>query len=120
MGSTPRHQRRCGSRLRSRPLARLVAGGGRFAGGAIADFGGYSNSTDDSPMYHTLTSNNMQTTYSWPDHLPAPLPVTGRPQAVHQFNETATVLTGSSPLSPTLGGNPENLAFRDVAVPAGG
>jgi hypothetical protein len=122
MGLTPQHQRRCTSRLRRRPLA-VAAGadalapaaagcGGGFAGGAVANSGGYSNSTNDSLINQTLTSNNMQAMYySWQDFLSAQLPMIWQPQADCQLNEIASKLKGVYPLSPTLSINPENWYF---------
>jgi len=108
MGPNPRHQRRCRSRPRSRPPGCLRAPGGPLRGGAIAYFGGYSNSTGDLPINHTLTSNNMQTMYSWQAYLPAQLPMIWQPQADYRLHEIANDLLGATPLSPTLSGNPEN------------
>jgi len=125
MGLTPQHQRRCTSRLRTQPpaaraganaLAPVAAGcggtaAGRFARGAVANSGGYSNSTNDSLINQALTSNNMQAMYSWQDFLSAQLPLIWAPQADRQVNEMANNLRGAYPLSPTLSINPENWYF---------
>jgi peptide/nickel transport system substrate-binding protein len=134
MGLTPQHQRRCTSRLRRRrpatgtgavALARIAAGGGGwsfapdyppagaelFRGGAVANSGGYSNSTSDSLINQTLTSNNMQAMHSWQDSLSAQLPMICPPQADCQCSEIANNLKGAYPLSPTLSINPEDWYF---------
>lgn len=108
MGPTPQHQRRCRSRPPIHQPDRVRARGVPFAGGAIANFGGYSNSTSHTLTNHLLTSNNMQTMYSWQDCLPAQLPMTWRPQADCRRSENANDLMGATPLSHTLGVNPED------------
>jgi peptide/nickel transport system substrate-binding protein len=89
----------------------LPTGEELFASGAVANSGGYSNSTNDSLINQTLTSNNMQAMYSWQDFLSAQLPMIWQPQADYQLNEIANNLKGVYPLSPTLSINPENWFF---------
>jgi hypothetical protein len=83
----------------------------RFRGGAVANPGGYSNSTNDSLINQTLTSNNMQAMYSWQDFLSAQLPMIWPPQADYQSSEVANNFKGVYPLSPTLSINPVNWYF---------
>jgi hypothetical protein len=104
MGSDPQHQRRCRFRLRSRVPDCPQARGGPFAGGASAKTAGYSNSnsTNHSLITHTLTSNNMQTMYTWRYHQPAQPPMIWQPRADHRIYEIANDLKGATPLSPAL------------------
>jgi hypothetical protein len=88
-----------------------AAGAELFRGGAVANSGGYSNSTSDSMINQTLTSNNMQAMHSWQDSLSAQLPMICPPQADYQLNEIANNLKGAYPLSPTLSINPEDWYF---------
>jgi peptide/nickel transport system substrate-binding protein len=89
----------------------LPTGEELFLSGAVANSGGYSNSTNDSLIKQTLTSNNMQAMYSWQDYLSAQLPMIWQPQADYQLNEISNNLKGVYPLSPTLSINPENWYF---------
>jgi len=114
MGLTPQHQRRCTARLRRQPLAAAAGADADALALALAPVVagcGYSNSTNDSLINQTLTSNNMQAMYSWQDFLSAQLPMIWPPQADCQLNEIATNLKGVYPLSPTLSINPENWYF---------
>jgi peptide/nickel transport system substrate-binding protein len=89
----------------------LPTGEELFLSGAVANSGGYSNSTNDSLINQTLTSNSEQTMYTWQDYLSAQLPMIWQPQADYQLNEIANNLKGVYPLSPTLSINPENWYF---------
>jgi peptide/nickel transport system substrate-binding protein len=89
----------------------LPTGEELFLSGAIANSGGYSNSTNDALIEKTLVSNNMQDMYKWQDFLSAQIPMIWQPQADYQLNEIATNLKGATPLSPTLSINPENWYF---------
>jgi peptide/nickel transport system substrate-binding protein len=89
----------------------LPTGEELFLSGAVANSGGYSNSTNDSLINQTLTSNSEQTMYTWQDSLSSQVPVIWQPQADYQLNEIANNLKGVYPLSPTLSINPENWYF---------
>ena len=89
----------------------LPTGEELFISGAVANSGGYSNSTNDSLIQTTLTSNNVQDMYSWQDYLAPQLPMEWQPQADYQLNEIANNLKGVTPLSPTLSITPENWYF---------
>ena len=53
----------------------------------------------------------MQYMYDWEDYLATALPVLWQPEADYQLTEIAGNLKGVTPLSPTLGINPENWYF---------
>jgi peptide/nickel transport system substrate-binding protein len=89
----------------------LPTGEELFLSGAVANSGGYSNSTNDSLINQTLTSNSEQTMYTWQDTLSSQIPVIWQPQADYQLNEISNNLKGVYPLSPTLSINPENWYF---------
>jgi len=89
----------------------LPTGEELFLSGAVANSGGYSNSTNDSLINQTLTSNSEQTMYTWQDNLSSQIPVIWQPQADYQLNEISNNLKGVYPLSPTLSINPENWYF---------
>ncbi|HTW00961.1 MAG TPA: ABC transporter substrate-binding protein [Streptosporangiaceae bacterium] len=89
----------------------LPTGEELFLSGAVANSGGYSNSTNDSLINQTLTSNSEQTMYTWQDNLSSQIPVIWQPQADYQLNEISNNLKGIYPLSPTLSINPENWYF---------
>jgi peptide/nickel transport system substrate-binding protein len=82
-----------------------------FQSGSGANSAGYSNSTNDSLINQTLTSNSMQPLFTWQDNLSTQLPVIWQPNGAYQLTEVANNLRGVIPQSTTLGVNPENWFF---------
>ena len=85
--------------------------GEAFLSGAIANSGGYSDSTNDAMINQTLTDSNLSSMYSWQDYLASQLPVMWQPNAAYQLTEVANNLMGVLPQSPTLALNPEDWYF---------
>jgi peptide/nickel transport system substrate-binding protein len=86
----------------------LPTGDTLFECGAIANSGGYCNSTDDALIQKTLTSSNLQYMYQWQDYLATQVPVEWQPNAPYAVSEIANNLQGVNPQSTTLTINPEN------------
>jgi peptide/nickel transport system substrate-binding protein len=82
-----------------------------FKSGAIANSGGYTNSTNDSYIEKTLTSDNTSYMYQWQNFLSQQLPVMFQPNGVYTLTEIVNNLKGVTPQSPTLAFNPENWYF---------
>jgi peptide/nickel transport system substrate-binding protein len=82
-----------------------------FACGAIANSGGFCDPANNALINQTLINGNMQYMYDWEDYLATVLPVLWQPEADYQLTEIAGNLKGVTPLSPTLGINPENWYF---------
>jgi peptide/nickel transport system substrate-binding protein len=82
-----------------------------FKSGAIANSGGYSNSTNDAYIDKTLTSDNLSYMYQWQNYLSTQLPVMFQPNGVYTLTEVVDNLHGVLPQSPTLSFNPENWYF---------
>jgi peptide/nickel transport system substrate-binding protein len=86
----------------------LPTGEELFKCGAVADSGGYCDTTNDGLIGKTLTSNNLSYMYQWQDYLATQLPVEWEPNADYQLTEVASNLKGVAPQSPTLDITPEN------------
>jgi peptide/nickel transport system substrate-binding protein len=86
----------------------LPTGDTLFECGAIANSGGYCNSTDDALIQKTLTSSNLQYFYQWQNYLATQVPVEWQPNAPYLISEIANNLQGVNPQSTTLTLNPEN------------
>jgi peptide/nickel transport system substrate-binding protein len=82
-----------------------------FMSGAVANSGGYTDSTNDAMINQTLTSSNLQLMYTWQDYLAKKLPFMWQPNADYQVTEVANNLKGVTPQDPTLLFNPENWYF---------
>jgi peptide/nickel transport system substrate-binding protein len=82
-----------------------------FLCGAIANSGGYCDSTNDAMIDKTLTSTNLSYMYSWQDYLAKQLPVEWQVNAPYEVNEIVNNLKGATPESTTLSLNPENWYF---------
>ncbi len=82
-----------------------------FMCGAIANSGGYCSKTNDNYINQTLTSNDMQSMYTWQNYLSAQLPVMWQPNGVYSLTEIASNLKGVLPQSPTLNITPEYWYF---------
>jgi peptide/nickel transport system substrate-binding protein len=89
----------------------LPTGETLFLSGAIANSGGYSNSTNDSLIQQTLTNSSLSAMYSWQDLLAPQLPLMWQPNGAYQLTEIASNLRGVTPQTPTLLINPENWYF---------
>ena len=86
----------------------LPTGEELFKCGAVANSGGYCDTTNDGLIGKTLTSNNLSYMYQWQDYLATQLPVEWEPNADYQLTEVASNLKGVTPQSPTLDITPEN------------
>ena len=82
-----------------------------FLSGSGANSGGYTNAENDSLINATLTSNSVQSLYSWQDYLAQQIPVIWQPNGVYQLTEVVDNLGGVTPQSSTLNINPENWFF---------
>jgi peptide/nickel transport system substrate-binding protein len=82
-----------------------------FMSGAVANSGGFADTTNDSLINKTLSSSNLQDMYSWQDYLAPKLPMMWQPNGAYQLNEVSNSLRGALPLSPTLTINPEAWYF---------
>jgi peptide/nickel transport system substrate-binding protein len=82
-----------------------------FLSGSGANSGGYTNAQNDSLINATLTSNSVQSLYSWQDYLAQQIPVIWQPNGVYQLTEVVDNLGGVTPQSSTLNINPENWFF---------
>jgi len=82
-----------------------------FLSGSGANSGGYTNSQNDSLINDTLTSNSVNSLYTWQNYLAQQLPVIWQPNGVYQLSEIVNNLRGVIPQSTTLGINPENWYF---------
>jgi peptide/nickel transport system substrate-binding protein len=89
----------------------LPTGETLFKSGAIANSGGYSNTTNDNYIDKTLTSDNLSYMYTWQNYLATQLPVMFQPNGAYQLTETVNNLKGVTPQNPTLAINPENWYF---------
>jgi peptide/nickel transport system substrate-binding protein len=89
----------------------LPTGDQLFECGAIANSGGYCNTTDDSLIKQTLVNSNMQLFYNWQDFLQPQVPVEYQPNAAYTLSEVANDLHGVLPQSPTLSITPEYWYF---------
>jgi peptide/nickel transport system substrate-binding protein len=89
----------------------LPTGDQLFLCGAVANSGGYCDSTDDSLIDQTLTNDNLQLFYKWQNYLAPLLPVEYQPNAAYTLTEVANDLKGYFPQSPTLSLTPENWYF---------
>jgi peptide/nickel transport system substrate-binding protein len=89
----------------------LPTGDQLFECGAIANSGGYCDSTDDTMIDQTLTNSRLQDMYSWQNYLAPQLPVEYQPNAAYTLSEIANNLKGVLPQSPTLSINPEDWYF---------
>jgi peptide/nickel transport system substrate-binding protein len=82
-----------------------------FLSGSGANSGGYTNAQNDSLINATLTSNSVQSLYTWQDYLAQQIPVIWQPNGVYQLTEVVDNLGGVTPQSTTLNINPENWFF---------
>ena len=82
-----------------------------FLSGSGANSGGYTNAQNDSLINATLTSNSVQSLYTWQDYLAQQIPVIWQPNGVYQLTEVVDNLGGVTPQSSTLNINPENWFF---------
>ena len=82
-----------------------------FLSGSGANSGGYTNAQNDSLINATLTSNSVQSLYTWQDYLAQQIPVIWQPNGVYQLTEVVSNLGGVTPQSSTLNINPENWFF---------
>jgi peptide/nickel transport system substrate-binding protein len=89
----------------------LPTGDQLFLCGAVANSGGYCDTTDDSLIDQTLTNDNLQLFYKWQNYLAPLLPVEYQPNAAYTLTEVANDLKGYYPQSPTLSLTPENWYF---------
>jgi peptide/nickel transport system substrate-binding protein len=89
----------------------LPTGDQLFLCGAVANSGGYCDKTNDSLIYKTLYSSNLQDMYTWQDYLAPQMPVQYQPLAAFTLTEVANNLRGVLPQSPTLSINPEDWYF---------
>ncbi len=89
----------------------LPTGDQLFECGAVANSGGYCDSTNDSLIDQTLTNDNLQLFYNWQNYLAPQLPVEYTPDAAYTLSEVANNLKGVLPQSPTLSINPEDWYF---------
>jgi peptide/nickel transport system substrate-binding protein len=89
----------------------LPTGDQLFLSGAVANSGGYSNSTNDALIEQTLTNDNLALFYKWQDYLAPQLPVMYQPNAAYTLTEVANNLKGYFPQSPTLSITPEDWYF---------
>jgi peptide/nickel transport system substrate-binding protein len=89
----------------------LPTGEELFQSGAVANSGGYSDSTNDALIAKTLSNSNLQYFYQWQDYLAKQLPVLWQPNADYQVTEIANNLKGVTPQSPTLSLTPEYWYF---------
>jgi peptide/nickel transport system substrate-binding protein len=77
---------------------------------SFANFGQYSNATNDFLIRKTLQSSNLKYMYQWQDFLAKQIPVIYQPEAPSALVETTDSLH-TGPWSPTLSINPENWYF---------
>jgi peptide/nickel transport system substrate-binding protein len=89
----------------------LPTGDQLFLCGAVANSGGYCNTTNDSMINQTLTNDNLSLFYSWQNYLAPQVPVEYAPQAAYVLTEIANNLRGYLPQSPTLSITPEDWYF---------
>jgi peptide/nickel transport system substrate-binding protein len=82
-----------------------------FLSGSGANSGGYTNAQNDSLIDATLTSNSVQSLYTWQDYLAQQIPVIWQPNGVYQLTEVVDNLGGVTPQSSTLNINPEDWFF---------
>ena len=82
-----------------------------FLSGSGANSGGFTNAQNDSLINATLTSNSVQSLYTWQDYLAQQIPVIWQPNGVYQLTEVVSNLGGVTPQSSTLNINPENWFF---------
>jgi peptide/nickel transport system substrate-binding protein len=82
-----------------------------FLSGSGANSGGYTNAQNDSLINATLTSNSVQSLYTWQDYLAQQIPVIWQPNGVYQLTEVVDNLGGVTPQSSTLNINPEDWFF---------
>jgi peptide/nickel transport system substrate-binding protein len=86
----------------------LPTGETLFMCGAIANSGGYCDSTNDSLIKQTLASSNLTYMYNWQNYLQTQLPVQWQPNAPYQVTEVVSNLKGVIPQEPTLNIAPED------------
>jgi peptide/nickel transport system substrate-binding protein len=89
----------------------LPTGDQLFQCGAVANSGGYCNSTNDAMINQTLTNDALPLFYNWQNYLAQQLPVEYAPQAAFTLTEVANNLRGVLPQSPTLSITPEDWYF---------
>jgi peptide/nickel transport system substrate-binding protein len=89
----------------------LPTGEELFMSGAVANSGGYANSTNDSLINKTLTNSNLQYMYNWQDYLAPRLPLMWQPNGAYSLTEVTNNLKGVTPQSPTLNITPESWYF---------
>jgi peptide/nickel transport system substrate-binding protein len=82
-----------------------------FLSGSGANSGGFTNAQNDSLINATLTSNSVQSLYTWQDYLAQQIPVIWQPNGVYQLTEVVDNLGGVTPQSSTLNINPEDWFF---------
>jgi len=82
-----------------------------FLSGSGANSGGFTNAQNDSLINATLTSNSVQSLYTWQDYLAQQIPVIWQPNGVYQLTEVVANLGGVTPQSSTLNINPEDWFF---------
>ena len=70
-----------------------------FLSGSGANSGGYTNAQNDSLINATLTSNSVQSLYTWQDYLAQQIPVIWQPNGVYQLTEVVDNLGGVTPQS---------------------
>jgi peptide/nickel transport system substrate-binding protein len=86
----------------------LPTGEELFECAAVANSGGFCDTSNDGLISKTLTSGNLSYMYQWQDYLSTQLPVEWQPSADYQLTEVADSLKGVTPQSPTLDITPEN------------
>ena len=89
----------------------LPTGDQLFLCSAVANSGGYCNSTNDAMINQTLTNDSLSLFYNWQNYLAQQLPVEYAPQAAFTLTEVSNNLRGYLPQSPTLSLTPENWYF---------
>jgi peptide/nickel transport system substrate-binding protein len=92
----------------------LPTGEELFQTGSVANFGSYSNATNDQLIQKTLHAGGngafYSALYAWENYLNGQLPIAMEPEGPFQLTETAANLR-TTPQSPTLTINPEDWYF---------
>jgi peptide/nickel transport system substrate-binding protein len=79
-----------------------------FKCGAIANAGGYCDSSNDAMIEQTLSSSDLTYMYNWQNYLSAQVPMLWVPDAAYMVNEIKDNLKGVTPEQPTLNLLPED------------
>jgi peptide/nickel transport system substrate-binding protein len=82
-----------------------------FQSGSGANSGGYNNTTNDSMISATLTTNSVTPLDQWQDFLAKQVPVIWQPNGVYELTEITNNLRGVVPQSTTANINPETWYF---------